>query len=304
MATNPVITVLVPLSNEPPGLFRKVLDSLQQQTWREMDIIIIDDGSKNPALQKVIKEKTQDTRFRCFRRERKDDTRTCSEAYNLGLDNVQGDWVDHNAADDYYDLEWAERLVKFMKGREDEINGICVNWEKHNYDGSTEVVDMKANWDWSKSSLENYVQRESIGGCICKWDWIKNLRFDTRFPRKQTREYRIRVLKQGDIEHYPKFLWHFTQWKDDHQRNYASIHWRILADLMNGIYDYNNLGWGMNMSAKGIDKFLYYSAIHAYMEFATEPKWKKDYDKSEFKKEFARIKDVFIQEAKEKYDDT
>jgi len=206
-----LISVICPVTNEPPVLVRKTWDSVLNQTHKNVELVIIEDGVEEDSLLKLVG--------------------TCSESYNLGTKLSSGNWIAHNASDNHFEPDWAERLVGFIAGREDEINGVCTNWVKHNYDGSTEVVDMTERYDWSKPTLENYVRIESLGGWIYKADWCGKIEWDARFPRKQTREFHIRLFKTGNIVHYPKFLWHFEQWEPDQQKNYASVHWRMLADL-------------------------------------------------------------------------
>lgn len=295
-----IISVIVPVVHEPAYLFRKVVDSVLEQTWEEMQLLIVDDGVKEQKLFDIMEIASKDPRTKVLKRgERTTDFRTCSEAYDLGLDNVDGDWMFLNAADDHFELDWAERMLKFAEGREEELLGVCTNWYKHNFDGSTEVVDMKKNWDWSKSSLENHLNRESMGSWVFRWDKIKDLRHDARFPRSQTREYLARVLKRGNVEHLPKFLWHFNEWREDQWTKYGSIRWRILCDLKNGFEDVNNLGWSLGLSQRH-DKHLYYAVYSAVKEFTTNEKWKKDYEASEFKKEFERVEGKCFEEAKAK----
>ncbi len=294
-----VVSVIVPFIDEPPEIFQQVVNSVLNQTHEEMQLILIDDGSKDGKLQAIVDDVRKDSRVTYRRRERKTSAiyRTCSEAYNLGLNCVEGDWVCHNAGDDYFEIEWAERLMKFVEGRE-EVNGLCTNWIKHWYDGREEFIDMKdGRWDWKKTTLENYMAAESLGGWLFKWDWVKEFRFDERFPRKQTREYMIRVFKKGNIEHYPKYLWHFTQWKEDHAKYYASIRWRILADLKNGIYDRSNLLFAITLSRNQDDLCIYYAALDAYSTFMNSPDWKEDYEASSYKESFERVRKMCFQEA-------
>jgi len=292
-----LISVIVPVYNEKAEVFRPCIDSILNQTYRDIELILVDDGSDNGETLKIIEEAEKDSRVKVLHRKRTSKYRTISEAFNLGSEHVEGDWVAHNAADNYFEVDWAERLMKFIEGREDEVNGVCTNWINHRYDGKDEVVDMKVNWDWKESSFKNYIRAESLGGWIYKWEWVKDIKWDTRFPRKQTREYNIRVLRRGDIEHYPKFLWHFVQHEPNQQKNYASIRWRILADLKNDILDIGNLMFGIELSRRTGDLTLYYAALSAYREFATDPKWREEYERSEFRRQFERIEGICWEEA-------
>ncbi|MDX9781581.1 MAG: glycosyltransferase family 2 protein, partial [Bacteroidales bacterium] len=97
--TNPKVSVIIPVYNTVNYLESSV-SSIQEQTLRDIEILIIDDGStdNSPAILKKLSE--SDARIRLFTQSNQGQ----SAARNLGLDNAQGDYVYFMDSDDILEL--------------------------------------------------------------------------------------------------------------------------------------------------------------------------------------------------------
>lgn len=91
-----MISVIVPVYNVEPYL-RECLDSIINQTYCDLEILIIDDGSTDGSPQICEEYREKDERIRVFHTE----NRGQSAARNLGLDNARGDWIMFVDSDDY-----------------------------------------------------------------------------------------------------------------------------------------------------------------------------------------------------------
>lgn len=103
----PLISVIVPVYNIIPYLPRCV-ESLQKQTYPELEILLIDDGSTDdtPALCDRLAE--NDPRIRVFHKENGGP----SSARNFGLTQAAGAYVGFVDSDDYVDADMYERLYR------------------------------------------------------------------------------------------------------------------------------------------------------------------------------------------------
>lgn len=103
----PLISVIVPVYNIIPYLPRCV-ESLKQQTYRNLEILLVDDGSTDdtPALCDRLAE--TDARIRVFHKENGGP----SSARNLGLGQAKGEYVGFVDSDDYVDADMYERLYR------------------------------------------------------------------------------------------------------------------------------------------------------------------------------------------------
>ena len=107
----PLISVIVPVYNIIPYLPRCV-ESLRKQTYRNLEILLIDDGSTDdtPALCDRLAE--EDMRIRVFHKENGGP----SSARNFGLEQAKGDYVGFVDSDDYVDADMYEGLYRAIAG--------------------------------------------------------------------------------------------------------------------------------------------------------------------------------------------
>lgn len=106
-SNQPLISVIVPVYNIIPYLPRCV-ESLRKQTYRNLEILLIDDGSTDdtPALCDRLAE--EDARIRVFHKENGGP----SSARNYGLEQARGVYVGFVDSDDYVDADMYERLYR------------------------------------------------------------------------------------------------------------------------------------------------------------------------------------------------
>ena len=102
---NKMLSIIVPVYNVEPYL-RKCLDSIVNQTYRDLEILVIDDGSTDGS-GKICDEYKRDERVKVFHMK----NRGLSCARNLGLDEAQGEWIGFVDSDDWiepdmYECHW------------------------------------------------------------------------------------------------------------------------------------------------------------------------------------------------------
>lgn len=105
----PLISIIVPVYNVERYLAR-CLDSLLNQTYRNLEIWLIDDGSKDRSSRICDEYQARDSRIRVIHKE----NGGVSSARNLGLDRYTGDFLMFQDADDYLCEDAIETLYKRM----------------------------------------------------------------------------------------------------------------------------------------------------------------------------------------------
>ena len=100
---NPLISVIVPVYNVEPYL-RKCLDSIVNQTYKNLDIILVDDGSTDNSGA-ICDEYTQkDDRIIVIHQANAGQ----SAARNAALDTMRGEYVMFVDSDDWLEIEACE----------------------------------------------------------------------------------------------------------------------------------------------------------------------------------------------------
>lgn len=102
---NPLITVIIPVYNTLEYLPRCVY-SVTAQTYRNLEILLVDDGSTDGTGELCDKLGAEDARIRVFHKE----NGGSSSARNLALAHASGDYVGFVDSDDYIDSDMYERL--------------------------------------------------------------------------------------------------------------------------------------------------------------------------------------------------
>ena len=102
----PLISVIVPVYNIMEYLPRCV-ESICRQTYEELEILLVDDGSTDATGELCDRLAEKDTRIRVFHKP----NGGTSSARNLGLRQAKGSFVGFVDSDDYIELDMYENLM-------------------------------------------------------------------------------------------------------------------------------------------------------------------------------------------------
>src|SRR5574337_156576 len=117
----PKVSIVVPVYNVESYL-EEALRSLQNQTLKEIEVLVINDGSKDSSLKIIQRFVENDTRFRVF------DVANggIGKAFNIGVENAKGEYVAEFESDDYAALNAYERLYDTAKQFDTDV--VRCNW--------------------------------------------------------------------------------------------------------------------------------------------------------------------------------
>ena len=178
------ITVIVPVYNVENYL-NKCLDSLINQTYKNLEISVINDGSTDNS-GKICQEYAQkDNRIIYIEKENGGQ----SEARNMGLDRMTGSYVTFVDSDDWVELDYVEVLYnKLIEYQADIAVG---NYYSYNEQEGIFYFHIFGNSYYEKvydnvSIFENFYESEHmknfalicVGGKLYKSDLFRELRFE------------------------------------------------------------------------------------------------------------------------------
>lgn len=103
--TAPLISVIIPVYNVEQYL-RKCVDSVRAQTYRNLEIILIDDGSTDSSSRICDEYAAQDSRIKVIHQK----NQGVSAARNAGLKIAKGEYVGFVDADDYIEADMYQYL--------------------------------------------------------------------------------------------------------------------------------------------------------------------------------------------------
>ena len=134
------ISIVVPVYNVENCLSYCV-ESLRQQTYKNIEIILVDDGSTDSSGEICDQYAREDDRIKVLHIENGGQSR----ARNIGVKEASSDWIMFLDSDDYYDLRAVEYLVD-LRDKYD-VNLVVTS--------IIEVRDHKINSIGESFSLEN-----------------------------------------------------------------------------------------------------------------------------------------------------
>lgn len=103
------ISIIVPVYNAEKHI-KKCIDSIINQTYKELEIILVNDGSKDFSGEICDEYAKLDNRIKVIHKE----NGGVSTARNIGLQNANGRYTMFVDSDDYLDLNICEVLIKFL----------------------------------------------------------------------------------------------------------------------------------------------------------------------------------------------
>ena len=103
------VSVIIPVFNSKKYL-KDCLNSVVNQTYKNLEIIVVNDCSSDKSL-KIIK-KYKDKRIKIINLKKNSGV---AFARNAGIDESTGDYLCFIDSDDYWNLKKVEKQVKFMK---------------------------------------------------------------------------------------------------------------------------------------------------------------------------------------------
>ena len=112
------VSVIVPVYNVAPYLER-CLESIINQTLREIEIICVDNGSTDNSMEILHRYQAEDPRIMILSQQNSG----VAAARNHGMDHAAGEYMIFWDSDDYFDLQTLEKM--YQKVKEDNAD-ICV----------------------------------------------------------------------------------------------------------------------------------------------------------------------------------
>lgn len=112
----PLLSVIVPVYKAEPYL-KKCVNSIRNQTYRNLEIILVEDGSPDRCGELCEAFAAEDERIRVFHKENGGQ----SSARNVGLDNMTGEYVGFVDADDWIEPNMYQTLWELAQKTESQI---------------------------------------------------------------------------------------------------------------------------------------------------------------------------------------
>lgn len=177
MKQNELISIIVPIYKVEPYLHR-CIDSILDQTYKNLDIILVDDGSPDRCGDICEEYAKKDDRIKVIHKE----NGGLSDARNFGIDAAEGAYLSFLDSDDWVHSEYVERLYKLIKDTKSDISA-CDFLRTATEDVATDFSDETVYEFSNIEALEQYTDGFYVQMVVAWGKLYKHKLFDgVRFP--------------------------------------------------------------------------------------------------------------------------
>lgn len=120
---NPLISVIIPIYKVEDYL-NECVQSVIHQTYKNLEIILVDDGSPDKCPQMCDNYAKQDNRIIVIHKR----NGGLSDARNAGLKQASGDFVCFVDSDDFIDVTMCEKLLEYQQESNADIVSCMFSW--------------------------------------------------------------------------------------------------------------------------------------------------------------------------------
>ena len=175
---NQLISIIVPIYNVEKYL-KECIESIINQTYKNIEIILVDDGSPDNC-GKICEEYSQkDKRIIVIHKE----NGGLSDARNKGIDIAKGDYLTFIDSDDFVNIDYIEKLYSSIKLNNTELAQCGISKVNEN----NEIIE-KLNYDENYIKTSHEILNELYGKHLIEnvviWNkmYAKELFKNIRFP--------------------------------------------------------------------------------------------------------------------------
>ncbi len=213
----PKISVIVPVYNSEKFL-KKCLDSIRFQTYLNLEIICVDDGSTDNSLD-ILKEYSKiDKRFVILNKNKNEGV---SIARNLGISIATGDFISFIDSDDWILLDLYQTFVDSVKPETDIFMFNAESYIARKNDIVPKVFFEMSDWK-QKNKMDSFTYLD------CKRPFSRNLSACNRI-------YKTSFLKGNNI-YFPEKL----KYEDSFFSTKSFLHAKSIIINPNIFYRYRN----------------------------------------------------------------
>ncbi|MBR6722254.1 Stealth CR1 domain-containing protein [bacterium] len=232
---NPKISIIVPVYNVEKYL-QKCLDSLVNQTLKDIEIICINDGSTDNSLEILQEYAKKDKRIQIISKKNEGQ----GVARNIGIEHAQGEYLGFVDPDDWVELEMYEQMYNQAKNLNSEIvicdykkhqEGTNKNWTPITFEYAKSATQtIKLDVPCNKNIEKNLLMESLFVSPCYSWNKLVKrnliLENDIRFSNIKCYEDVIFILKSfiysNNFSYVNKSFYHYRIRKNSTVRTYEN----------------------------------------------------------------------------------
>ena len=167
---SPLVSIIVPLYNAQ-GVIETALRSLFEQSWRPLEIIVVDDASQDAGVDVVKRLVAKCPEGVSLKLLRQPDNRGAYAARNRGMAEASGEFLTTHDSDDWSHSEKVERQVKALQQAPEAL--ACLSWWVRASEALLFHRWRLDGYGWVYPNLSSLMVRRSVLKVVGFWDEVK-----------------------------------------------------------------------------------------------------------------------------------
>lgn len=221
-----LVSVIIPTYNAAPYI-RQTVQSVLDQTYRDIELVIMNDGSKDNSEEIILQMQKEDSRIRYQYKPNSG----VSDTRNKGIALAKGDYLAFLDADDVWKLDNLEKKIKALQqsGKKwvfsdleyiDENNKVMEipkkNFKPYN------IIDNLLLWegDVVPGPCSNIVMTRELMG--------DDVRFDVKLSSPADRDICLQLAAKGEPVYIDEKLWLYRQ----HSQSMTSVNFKVVDEMI------------------------------------------------------------------------
>lgn len=189
------VSIIIPVYNTKKEYLKECFESIDNQTYKNFEVVIVDDGSKQ-EIADFLDTYNKKEKYKVFHKKNEG----VSTARNFGIDNSTGAWLMFVDSDDFISENALERLIQNSEDMDIVIGGVKrtnitkdINFEEHIFE-KYEVCELIKSIFQAKSGKYQYVDG--------LWGKLYNRNFWKKYNLKLKKELRYGEDATLNLEAY------------------------------------------------------------------------------------------------------
>jgi glycosyltransferase involved in cell wall biosynthesis len=235
----PLISVIMPVYNVESYL-SKAIESVLKQTYKRLELLLIDDGSTDKSGFICDEYAGKDNRIRVFHKKNEGQ----AEARNVGLNNASGVWILFLDSDDWIEPEMLEILHDIAEENGSKISACKTQYFQDEY--YDEKNDTNCVYNYTISQVLNLLLNKNVIRFEL-WNklWHRDVIGDVRFKMGQISEevfFDFEVFKKVDrITYIDTSLHHYLINREGNTKSKFRIERMCIFDEFKSYIRYLNV---------------------------------------------------------------
>ncbi len=169
------VSIIIPVYNVEKYI-KRCIDSVIEQTYSNIEILLIDDGSSDLSGKICNDYLKKENRIKVFHK----NNGGLSDARNFGIEKATGEYYSFIDSDDKVDKDFIKILIENLKTSEADIS--CCKMKKFTNEIDTIKLENKINTFTGHEALKNMLYQQNIDSSVCNKIFKKCIFKNIRFP--------------------------------------------------------------------------------------------------------------------------